>query len=383
MHDVVIAGGSLAGAATAIHLAERGRSVLLLDRQQFPRPKACGEGLFPAGVAELERLGVLASVQEASSPLRKVRFHAGASTVEAPLGTAGGGLGLSRTHLDAAVLDRAREAGVEIRLGVTATGLRVSEGNVVALRTSEGDLPGRAFVAADGLHSRLRRIAGLDTGGRGDRYGVNGHLRVGGEWGRAVDVYFEPGHEIYVTPVGAACLNVAILTRRAGMRRFAGNIDGAFEALLREHPAFRDGFELCGGPLAAGPFPAGCSRAWKANLVLAGDAAGFFDGISGEGMTAALLSARECAAAIDAYLTGGSYEPFRRYDRRRRALVRNSNLLARVSLALSRQPRVAELAVRNLSRRPETFARLVAINTGEAGLGSIRPRDVLALALGL
>lgn len=357
--------------------------MLVVDRQQFPRAKACGEGLFPLGVAELERLGVLASIADVSSPLRVVRFHAGRQTVEAPLGRTAGGLGVSRLHLDVAVLERAREAGVDVRLGVTATGLRVRKGKVVALQTSEGDLPGRAFLAADGLQSRLRRVAGLDGRRRGDRYGVSGHVSLPVAPKPEVDVYFERGHEIYVTPLGGNCVNVAVLTRRAGMRPFAGDFRGRFEEMLREHSAFRDGFDLCSEPLAAGPFPAGCSRAWRANLVLAGDAAGFFDGISGEGMTAALLSARECAAAVDAYLESGSYEAFRKYDRRRRALVRNSNLLARVSLALSRQPKVAELAVRNLSRRPETFGRLVAINTGEAGLRSLRPRDVMALGFGL
>ncbi|HEY8745294.1 MAG TPA: FAD-dependent oxidoreductase, partial [Chloroflexota bacterium] len=59
MVDVVVVGASVAGATTAVHLARAGHSVLLLERSTAPRRKACGEGLFPAGVAELERLGVL------------------------------------------------------------------------------------------------------------------------------------------------------------------------------------------------------------------------------------------------------------------------------------------------------------------------------------
>ena len=57
MHDVAVIGGSIAGAAIAIHLAARGLDVVVLERAPDVRPKACGEGLFPLGVAELERLG--------------------------------------------------------------------------------------------------------------------------------------------------------------------------------------------------------------------------------------------------------------------------------------------------------------------------------------
>src|SRR5713101_4431980 len=58
MKDLLIAGAGIAGSALAIHLARRGHSVVLLERSRFPREKPCGEGLMPAGVAALERLGI-------------------------------------------------------------------------------------------------------------------------------------------------------------------------------------------------------------------------------------------------------------------------------------------------------------------------------------
>jgi flavin-dependent dehydrogenase len=116
--------------------------------------------------------------------------------------------------------------------------------------------------------------------------------------------------------------------------------------------------------------------------VLCGDAAGFFDGITGEGMSAALIGGRLCAAAIDTYLATDSYAPFRAYEAARRGLVQNSTRIARLALLLGRDARVADLAIRNLSRQPATFARLVAVTSREAGLTSLRPRDVMAMLTG-
>jgi flavin-dependent dehydrogenase len=394
-----VVGGSLAGAATAIHLARAGRSVVLLERNTSYRRKACGEGLFPGGVRELAALGVLDGVVRHSAPIEGVRFHAGTAVAAARLGGTsfpplprsrergfrgeGGALGVRRELLDPLLLARAEAEGVEVRRGATARSLIIENGRATGVRTSEGDVAARVVVAADGLHSRLRRQAGLEARRRGDRYGVSAHLMLPAEPEPVVDVYFEAGYELYITPVGGRIVNAALLLRKAGMRRFAGDLPGEFERLLEAHRAVPAGSRVIDEPVAAGPFAVGCRRAWRANVVLAGDAAGFFDGISGEGMSLALASAGDCAAAIDAFLRDGDHGHFRGYDKRRRAMARNSNLLARVSLVLGSRAALAHLAVRNLARRPRTFTKLTAINSGELGLAALRPRDISALLLGL
>jgi flavin-dependent dehydrogenase len=383
VHDVVIVGGSIAGAATAIALAELGRDVLIIERAPQYRRKACGEGLFPAGVRALERLGLADELRTPSGAIEGVRFHAGGHTAGAPLG-GGRGLGIQRAALDQALLARAERAGAQLRRGEAVTRIAVAAGRATGVVLASGEvIAARAVVGADGLHSRVRRLAGLDAPGHGSRYGVSAHVRTPGAVAPFVDVYFEGGYELYVTPVGEGLGNVALLTRRAGMERFAGNLAATFEALLAAHTACRDGFELADEPLAAGPFSRRARRAWRANVVLVGDAAGFFDGISGEGMSVALQTAPLAAAAIDAYLADGAFEELRCYQRARAGIVRNSNLLARLSLAIGARPGTAALAVRNLERRPDTFARLTAINSGDAGLRALRPRDALALLCGL
>jgi flavin-dependent dehydrogenase len=131
-------------------------------------------------------------------------------------------------------------------------------------------------------------------------------------------------------------------------------------------------------PLASGPFPQRPRRLWNRNLVLAGDAAGFFDGITGEGMSLALASARHCAAAVDSFIETGQTKPFLVYERERRALARNSELLGRLTLVLAGRSWTARRAIRGLARRPGAFGRLVAVSSGEAALRSLRPWDLLA-----
>lgn len=381
MHDVVIVGGSLAGAATAIHLANRGRRVLILEQDAFPRRKVCGEGLLPMGTRELARLGVLQAVAANGEALRKIRFEAGGQAVEAPFSATETGLGVRRTVLDGVLLARAEEAGVDV-LRATATRLVVRDRRVTAIETTNGQLhKARAFVGADGLHSRIRRLAGLEAAHVGGRYGAAVHGHLPGLERDIVRVHFLGGHEVYVTPVGGDAANFVVLLSRSKLRAMSPRPVEALQEFLERLPVLR-GLKLEELPLVGGPFPRSAIRAWRGNLALAGDAAGFFDGITGEGMGAALAGARACAAALDDSLDSRSLAPLREYDRFHRALVRNSDWLARITLALGARSTVAETVIRNLSRRPELFARLVAINGGEASLAALRPRDLLTMVAG-
>ncbi|MGE0688378.1 MAG: NAD(P)/FAD-dependent oxidoreductase, partial [Dehalococcoidia bacterium] len=174
-------------------------------------------------------------------------------------------------------------------------------------------------------------------------------------------------------------VNIAMLFRSGLARRFKGSPAPEFAALLRQTGI--EG-ELVDEPLMAGPFPAEATALFNENLVLCGDAAGFFDPITGEGMSHALRSAHLCADAVSSYLKDGNREAFAGYARRQRAMERNPTLLARLMLFLAAHQTLGHRVLFNLRDEPDTLTKLIAINNGSAGFADLRPRDFAAMLLG-
>lgn len=380
MPDVLIVGASVAGSAAAIHLARMGYQVEMIDQAEFPRRKPCGEGLFSSGTRELHALGVLDAVAAESRLLETMRFRLGDAVVEAALPEASEPhLGVRRDLLDHRLAAAAVAAGIVLRTGVQVRKATESDGGF-SLDTTEGRLTARVIVGADGVNSRLRRDAGLQRSVRRQRFGMSAHVRLAAEVPPRVDVIFQHGREVYLTPVTEQSANAAVLLREPATQALKGRLEAGYLSLLREAGIEA---ELLDEPLMGGPFPAQSSRLWRGNLVLTGDAAGTFDPITGEGMSLALQSARLCAESVARYLVSGEGSSFEAYERQQRAMTRNSTLLARLVLFLSSHPALGRRAILNLRRNPATMTRLIEINNGAAGFVSLRPRDLSALLFGV
>ena len=196
-------------------------------------------------------------------------------------------------------------------------------------------------------------------------------------------MYFRPGYEVYVTPVGGSLVNVAVLLDAKKARGLGGRLEDAFDELAVEGaPRLRDGKRM-DAPLAAGPFPAAATRRWQATLCWQVMPVASSTGLRAKGCrwrwsarkSARRRSRRSCRTATRPH--------FARYDRAITALQRPSTLMARLSLALASRPALGRRAIANLARRPETFARLIRVSQGETALLSLRPRDALALLFGV
>jgi flavin-dependent dehydrogenase len=244
-------------------------------------------------------------------------------------------------------------------------------------------LSARVIVAADGLGSRLRRMAGIERPLASRRYGVSAHHQLGSTEDLGIEVYFEPGYEVYLTPVGGSLVNVAVLLGSDLARKLGGRLEGAFDELVANGASRLRNLRRVDQPLVAGPFPVAATRRWRNNLLLAGDAGGFFDGITGEGLSLALIGAKKCAEAVDAFLQDGNTAHFATYDRACAALQRPSTLMARLCLALAARPALARRTLANLARKPGVLSKLIRVSQGEAGLSSLRPADALALLCGV
>ncbi|HEU4382204.1 MAG TPA: FAD-dependent monooxygenase [Anaeromyxobacteraceae bacterium] len=354
--DAIVVGGGPAGLALAAGAARAGLDVLLLERRALPADKACGEGLLPRAVEALRALGATAAVgQDSQARFGAIRWiDDGGAVAEARL-PAPGGLGVRRLALSRALLDLARRAGAEVRERAEVRTHRRGPDRVV-VETAAGEEQARVLVAADGLASPVRRREGLDAPAPGPaRFGLRRHFAVA-PWADAVEVHFTRGAEGYVTPVGPERVGVAFLFE-------GGAPPGGFDALVSRFPRLRE--RLGGAPPGSGALGSGPlrrrARALAADrVVLLGDAAGYLDAITGEGLSLSLEAAADLSRLLpEALARGAGREAFLGYQRAVRARQRRYAAVAGLVLAMARRPRLRRTVIGGLSRSPALFASLV------------------------
>ena len=278
----------------------------------------------------------------------------------------GFGLGVRRLVLHQALVERAEEVGVELDWGVRALALERT-----GVETTRGWLDADWIVAADGLLSRLRAWAGLESADSGHRrrVGIRRHYEVE-PWSDRVEVYWVDDCEAYVTPVSPSSTGVAVLWSGRGR---------PFDAGLERLPALAEhlhGHEPISSDRGAGPLWRRARAAHRGRLALVGDAAGYLDAITGEGLS---LGFHEADALAEA-LAQGDLEL---YERAVKDLVAVPFAMIRLLLFAERHPSIRRRMVRTLAREPELFARFLAIHTRDRPPTSLGLSGALRLMRGL
>src|SRR3990167_5710724 len=224
---------------------------------------------MPDALASLQALGVAIPLGLGRA-FRGIRYCDGDLVAEGLFPQGETGLGLRRPQLVAALAERTEAVGARIYWGVGATAL-----HPVGLAAAGGRLRASWVVAADGLHSRVRRLAGLARPpGPRMRFGIRRHYRVR-PWTDLVEVYWADRAEAYVTPVGEEEVGIALLWS-VGKERF--------DTLLARFPALArrvEGSPRSSEDRGAGPFDQRVRAVVRGNLALLGDAAGYLDAVTG------------------------------------------------------------------------------------------------------
>jgi geranylgeranyl reductase family protein len=368
---VIVVGGGPAGCAAAIFLRQRGREVLLLDEAGFPRDKVCGEGISPEAWRLLRLLGLDSSVRALHPyPLRGM-------TLVAPDGTSFRGdyrdrygFAVRRRDFDHVLLRGARAAGVEVREETRATDLLSASGllqGVVAEHAGLREtLTARLVIGADGRRSVVARRLGLLS--------VHPHFRkfaVRGYWEgvEALDergeMHVAAGGYCGIAPLSPTRANVTFVVDQRAMREAGGGLEDFFRSsLCRRWPRVAERLAhatLLEKPRTIGPLALVARGVSGPGTLLVGDAAGFYDPFTGEGVTLALHSAEIAAEVGERFLAAGPASDLGAYDPLRHAATAAKFRFNRLLQTLVGHPRLANLAVHRLAARPDLSNRLVAV----------------------
>ena len=381
--DVAVVGAGPAGAAAALFAARRGHRVIIFDKQDFPRDKPCGEGLMPGGRPALRELGLEdAVVSGGAPPLRGLQFGlAEQPPVAVPFPELDGeqaGLGIRRLTFDARMADAvAHDPLIQFCPHTEARDVRTNADGTASVITAGGEVRSRFVAVADGLRSAFRHRLGWTVGPRPPhRYGIVAHWTIDAPVDPWVRITFDRGLEVYEGPVAGNQRMVGLLCYQDRMREFGGRLEARYrEIALALRPALRSA-DLVGPVSAVGPFWYRASTVAQGRVFLIGDAGGFSDPITGEGVAAGLRQARAFAAALE------SPSPERTYRQAHRRLTKDPRRVAALFLRLSRTPALVERAMRSHQRAPQTLTTLLGIGFGYWGFNRITPREWLRMFSG-
>jgi len=370
--DVLVSGAGPAGTALAAALAQAGASVLLVETAVHPRPKACAEYASPRIAEELARIGVPPTWTDAAIRLRGMDLHAGGTSMPIRYADAAGpreAWGVDRRRFDANLARHASAAGAQLRertrlVGLVTEGSRVRGARLRDLATGREEMVTAGWtVGADGTRSSVSRLLGVDRPVRFPRrLGLVAHYAGVAGLTDHGEMHVGRGYYVGLAPTPGGELNV-------GMALPMGNNRGS--------PRARFGTAIAGLPAVArrlagsapltpirGAAPIGhrVSSSAGPGWLLVGDAAGFVDPFTGEGIHRALRSAR---AAADAILGAGDVVAAYRSERRRAFAAKTA--LSWLIQAFLVAPPLLDHAVARLATRPMARLRL-----GSA-LGDCRP----------
>lgn len=370
MVEVLVAGAGPAGTVTALVLARAGVRVLLVDRARFPRPKLCGDALNPGAVALLDALGLAAGLEPRGYRLAGMRVTGAQGLAVEDRYHGCHGLAVPRADLDAYLLEAAGRAGARIQEAVRVVAPMVEEsGGRVTVRGAVLETSGRRLrvpagitVAADGRRSAIGLHLGLLRHPRRPRRWAVGAYFAGADGLADLgEMHLRAGHYIGIAPLPAGLANACLVTAD---RRGLDRPSALLQARLAGDPVLADRFAHATPVtpvVSVGPLAVDATRVAVPGLLLVGDAAGFVDPLTGDGLRFAVRGAMLAAEAILAALARPAVHPDRWYRARVRREFASKRRFNRALRALVGSGPALRLGTLGAAVVPAIVRRLIHI----------------------
>jgi flavin-dependent dehydrogenase len=378
--EVAIVGAGPAGAALGILLAEQGIDVVVLDRAALPRPKICGEYLSPEAARVLDRLGVLKALDAAgAAALAGMR-------ITAPDGTAATGryrplggfrpyrqhaMGVARETLDGALAERLRGLPVDLREETRVSDVLVEAGQVVGVRAEDRsrmplDVRARIVIGADGRHSVVAERLGCRHPHSLQRMALVTYVRGVPECRDLGEIFVDPPDYAILNPLAPDRVNLSLVVPLAHAAPWTRRLEDFLAARVRQLPHLARrlaGAERVAEVRALGPLAQRVTPPREGGVLLLGDAAGFYDPFTGEGVFTALRSAELAAETIVTALRTGdvSLRALDAFERARRTAFAGKARVTRALQAVIGRRRLASWVCRTLAGRPAALDALMGV----------------------
>ncbi|OGL64676.1 MAG: hypothetical protein A3J27_14110 [Candidatus Tectomicrobia bacterium RIFCSPLOWO2_12_FULL_69_37] len=402
---IAVVGGGPGGSACAALLARKGLAVLLVERSSAPAEKVCGEFVCPQSFHILDAMGATPAL--AREPHRKVTGMVLSSPaghrVDAPFPAAGGGCGpprhgvsLPRPRFDGILQETAALQGAALWRGTRLSALEIGPGGATLTLRREKEraslrVRAQLVIGADGRFSAVARQSrlSLPPAGRA-RAAVHGYFEGVRGLGDKGEMHILPGGAYCaLNPMPDGTCNVSCVDDLEAALRWRRREAGLLRDRLRQSALLREMFSRAApaGPLRVlAPLQARTRRPYAERVMLVGDAAGFYDPLTGEGIYAALQTASMAAIVAERALSQGncSEESLSEYGRMRAHWIRPKMLVWRLLQQLIRRERLVARFGAQLVRAPELAQLLVGL-TGDlvSPLALLRPSILAKVARGL
>ena len=312
-YDVIVVGAGPGGCSAAISLARRGCDVLLLEKERFPRGKVCGDGISPPALETLDRLGILPEI------IGKSPWKIDGLMISSPAGQAVTasfshlkgpypfGLVMPRREFDFLVLQQARKySNIEILENWEVKDFIDQNGSVRGVKAQsegrKGEFLAKFLVGADGAYSVIaRKTVFRKKNFQQGAFGIRAYFHGVKDLTHQIEIHCDrsilPGYG-WVFPIGEDSANVGVGIASRHLKE--KNIRNLFQTFVEGKPFVKErlrGARMVENSLQGGPIPRGSffRRRSRKNVLLVGDAGGFTDVLTGEGIYFALRSG-ECAA---------------------------------------------------------------------------------------